>query len=265
MKINTTRTLVFAFVLLGCALIVVKPYFQTSRNSPTVEELDQRYGLIMVTHDPEFPVKCSYGLIEGRAATAEELKSYLALFTPEFSLYPRSLIEKTGLKKVVFCKDLAFAGQRRNAIPDFEHDTLYLEVVRGMERPTYMRKVIHHEYFHVIDFKDDGKLYKDDRWKTLNPAGFQYGTGGKNAQTVKGTANLTDAYPGFLNHYSTTGVEEDKAEVFAFLVVENETVKRRMETDPVLRSKVEMLQNLLSSYCPEIQEGFWMRARNVRR
>ncbi len=62
---------------------------------------------------------------------------------------------------VVRARELTFAGQRRNAIPDFEHDTLYLDVSRGAYSKSYFRKVIHHEFFHIIDYRDDGSLYND--------------------------------------------------------------------------------------------------------
>ena len=109
---------------------------------------------------------------------------------------------------MVLCKELSFAGQRRNAIPDCEHETLYLDVSRGSYSKTYLRGVIHHEFFHIIDFRDDGSVYQDKRWKALNPEKFRYGSGGRTVQDLAKTSVLTDKYPGFLNHYSTTGVEE---------------------------------------------------------
>ena len=77
---------------------------------------------------------------------------------------------------------MSFGGQLRTAIPDYKHDTLYLDAARGAYDKSYVRKVIHHDFFHMIDKRDDGSVKKDERWAKLNPGDFKYGTGGKNAQ-----------------------------------------------------------------------------------
>jgi hypothetical protein len=84
----------------------------------------------------------------------------------------------------------------------------------------------------------------------LNPAGFKYGDGGWSARDLPWTGILTDQYPGFLNHYSTTGVEEDKAEVFANLIMNEEFVKWRARCDPIVRLKVDVLKERLARFCP---------------
>jgi hypothetical protein len=232
---------------------------------PELEKLAKAYKIEIVATDAKFPVKCSYGTIDGKAADRKAVEAYAALFVPEFNLYPPDLIKRSKLTRVVLCTDLTFADQRRNAIPDFEHETLYLDVACGASNKPYMRKVIHHEFYHVIDLRDDGHLYKDERWAGLNPADFKYGTGGKNAQGVSDTSTLTDKYPGFLNHYSTTGVEEDKAEVFANLVVDAAYVAERAKKDRVLTAKVERMKELMTKFCPDVKEAFWEKAAKLKR
>ena len=63
-------------------------------------------------------------------------------------------IKKTGVIKIVFCKELAYRKQRRAAIPGLATGILYYDVERGAEHPMYHRSVIHHEYFHLIDYRD---------------------------------------------------------------------------------------------------------------
>lgn len=229
------------------------------------ETVAKSYSLELVRREPVFPVKTQHGPITGKAAEAKALERYAGLFAVEFAIYPAEFVKKSKLKRVVFCAELAFAGQRRTAIPDFEHDTLYLDVARSSDKKYYLHKVLHHEFFHIIDYRDDGKLYQDERWASLNPASFKYGNGGKNAQNNSDTSMLTDKYPGFLNHYSTTGVEEDKAELFANMIVEAEYVAKRVETDAVLKSKVERMKELTAKFCPEMTEEFLKRAGRVKR
>jgi hypothetical protein len=228
------------------------------------DQIARRDGIEIVV-DPRFPVAATYGKIAGSAAAADEIEGYAKLFVREFSLYPPSLIKQSKLKRIVICKDLEFDGQLRGAIPDFEHDTLYLDVLRGGYDRLYLCRVLHHEFFHIIDYRDDGDVYEDKAWAALNRPGFHYGTGGKNAQLVADASELTDKFPGFLDYYSTTGVEEDKAEIFANLIVESDYVARRAKTDAVLRAKVRLLEKLLRQFCSEIDPAFWAKAAAVNR
>lgn len=212
-----------------------------------------------------FAVQLKHGIIEGKAASAPDLQAYRGLFMSEFALYPPELIKRAELARVILCSELAFGGQRRNAVPDFPNHALYLDVSRGSSNRTYLRKVIHHDFFHIIDYRDDKSLYKDDAWATLNPAGFTYGTGGRNAQDLATTSVLTSQYPGFLNHYSTTGVEEDKAEIYANLIVEPIAVQKAVRKDPVLASKVQQMKALLVQFCPEMDDRFWRKVEKPGR
>lgn len=225
----------------------------------------KNYKIEVVHEKPTFPVQTTHGAIDGKPAGQVAVGSYLKRFLPEFGLYPPSLPRRAQLKRIVFCSELSFAGQRRSAIPDFEHDTLYLDVKSGSANHSYQRKGIHHEFFHLVDYRDDGLVYEDERWKSLNPSTFKYGTGGKNAQDMPETSLLTDQYPGFLNHYSTTGVEEDKAEMFANLIVDSTYVAERIKTDKVLKSKVERMKTLMLQFCPEVEEKFWEKAGKLPR
>ncbi len=230
-----------------------------------LEQIAKAYKIEIVTANPRFPVQTNHGTIDGRSADRTALENYAGLFTSEFTLYPPQLVARSRLKRVVLCTQLTFAGQRRNAIPDFGRDTLYLDASRGTHSKPYLRTVIHHEFFHIIDYRDDGNLYRDERWQALLPAGFKYGNGGRASQDVRTTSVLTDQYPGFLSHYSTTGVEEDKAEVFAHLVVHPAHVEARAKQDRVIHAKVKRMKELLAAFAPDVDEEFWEKVRGLRR
>ena len=248
--------------VLGAYLVSGSAFAQreaASGRPADLEKVATTYGIQIVTTDPGFPIKTTHGAIAGKVADVRELQDYAGLFVREFSLYPRELVERLRLKRVVLCGDLSFASQRRSAIPDFEHHTLYLDVSWGSSNRLYQRKVIHHEFFHILDLVDDGSVYEDATWVRLNPPGFNYGSGGSRAQDNSWTSVLTEKFPGFLNHYSTTGVEEDKAEIFANLMVDSDYVRRRISKDLVLRAKVEAMKALLLKLCPQMNEDFWRK------
>jgi len=257
-------TVLLIFVA-GCAQDEPPAAPPTQIENRQLEKIARDYKIEIVARDPAFPVKTRHGPIDGKMVAGTELEKYIGLFSTEFTLYPPELMQRSQLKRVVICTDLSFDGQRRNAIPDFEHDTLYLDASRGTFDKTYLRKVIHHEFFHIIDYRDDGKVYQDDRWAELNPGDFRYGRGGHAVQNMAQTSVLTDKYPGFLNHYSTTGVEEDKAELFANLIVDPAYVERRTTSDRVIHAKVDCMRELLARFCPELNDKFWEKVRQTKR
>lgn len=238
---------------------------ETADFAAELKGLAERYRISIDFTELDFPVKTTHGLIAGETAEAAQVEKYSKLLLRELGLYPVELVEKTRLKRIVLCRELSFAGQRRTAIPDFEHDVLYLDVARTSNKRFYLDKVFHHEFYHIVDLRDNGKLYEDERWKALNRDDFEYGNGGKNAQHLTDTSLLTAEYPGFLNHYSTTGVEEDKAELFANLIVEPKYVEEQAAKDPVLRAKVECLKAQLQAFCAEVDPEFWKRVNAVDR
>src|SRR5262249_29502615 len=136
---------------------------------------------------------------------------------------------------------------------------------RGRGSDLYVREVIHHEFYHIIDYRDDGKLYQDDSWAKLNPPDFKYGTGGKNAQNDPTVSLSSDKYPGFLNRYATTGVEEDKAEIFSHLMAEPQMVLDRAAKDMVLQSKVDRMKELMSIFCPAMDKKYWETILQTKR
>lgn len=242
----------------------VTTHAQTKRPPAKLDPLPafvKSHQIEIITADPVFPVKLAHGEVNGKKADARVLHPFLAIFVDEFSLYPPDLTKRARLMRVVICIELKFAGQLRTAVPDWEYDTLYLDAARGANNKNYVRTVLHHEFFHMVDVRDDGSLYKDERWARLNPKDFRYGTGGRNAQDLATTSVLTDKFPGFLNHYSTTGVEEDKAEIFAHMMVQPERIAEQSGKDPVLKAKCQRMRELLKAFCPNVNADFWERVR----
>jgi hypothetical protein len=260
--------IVQAFLILVAMIFTGAARAQKEVSVDALSELEmiaKNYKIEVVPADTFFPVKTTHGTIDGKNPGKKELRDYISLFALEFNLYPTDLVQRSRLKRVVLCSGLSFADQRRNAIPDYEHDTLYLDISRGTYSKIYLQKVIHHEYFHIIDYRDDGLVYKDERWEALNPAKFKYGSGGRAAQDLQQTSVLTDKFPGFLNHYSTTAVEEDKAEVFANLMVDFKYVQNRAKKDRVLGTKVDRMKELLAKFCPEMNDKFWEKVEKTKR
>jgi hypothetical protein len=225
--------------------------------------LAAKYGIKIVF--AERPTRAYLDRLRAEPATAEQIRKYFPLLRSEFGLYPTEFVKKSKLKQLVLCTHLSFDRQPRAAIPHFEENTLYLDVERGSRQPNYQRAVLHHEYFHIVDYQDDGLLYEDRSWKELNPPGFHYGRGGKQVQDDPTVSVLTDSYPGFLNRYAMAGVEEDKAEVFTYLILRPQLMKERGERDAVLLAKQVEMKRLLRNFCPQVNDSFWQKVQDRSR
>jgi hypothetical protein len=241
--------------------------------------LSQKYRIDILLSGPQFPlfpltILQGQGKIHGREAGRSKVESYWPLFSSEWNLYPSELMGKTKLKHIILCEDLAyedstFGKQPRAALPDLgytsEHHHLYLDVANGRHNDLYVRAVIHHEFFHIIDWCDDNSLDRDEAWTALNPPGFEYGTGGEAQQGNPFTSVLTEDEPGFLNQYSSSALREDKAEIFAYMVVAGQYMEERAMRNEIIRKKMQKMQARLQAFCPQLHVQFWDQAGEVER
>jgi hypothetical protein len=135
------------------------------------------------------------------------------------------------------------------ATPDFPARTLVLDVTLYQDDPSFERWVFHHEFFHMLDFALDELLRSDDEWSRLNPSGFTYGSGGDRVWHDPETAYSTNSPPtGFVTQYATMGAEEDKAEIFAFMMT---SPHGSSHPDPMVIRKARFLQSRIASGCAE--------------
>ena len=137
---------------------------------------------------------------------------------------------------------------------------LLLDVKLGRRTPTYHVRVFHHEFFHLIDFTDDADRYRDTAWTKLNAKDFKYGSGGKDMQeTGKDVFSPTKKVPGFLTIYGTSAVEEDKAELFSFMLCNNAYLQKRVKTDKILKAKLARMKKLLKAHHSAFNADFWKK------
>ena len=244
-------------IALLCLIMSSTP-FATADGRCTVDLFEQDYSVDVTLLDSKIEVPTSGGRITAAAAGSTGQR-YQQLMIREFRIYPRAFLKASQLKRIIVCSRLAFNGQLRAAIPDFARNTLYLDDSRGSRSRSYQRAVIHHEFFHIVDYQDDGIVYDDVHWKTLNPEDFEYGEGGSRLQEDSSQSGFRNPTNGFLTKYSLAGVEEDKAELFAHLIVSQKIVASAVESDALLDQKVSMLKALTRRFCAELDESFWAK------
>lgn len=192
---------------------------------------------------------------EAHAFTASEedragLQLLLSIVLPAMERYPAGVFARTGLRHVVLVKDLSVDGQRRLAMPAPEIDSVvYADNLLAALCPSGMELRVHHEYYHFIEYRlFNDFYYRDPAWLALNPPGTAYGQGGATAYG-KGFQNLGHPQPGLVSLYAAYGPEEDKAEVFGWMMTP--AYAPRLEqwslADAALAAKRQVLRQMLDS------------------
>lgn len=184
----------------------------------------------------------------------EDVSFYLPLLVLELSLYPPSLWKRLSIRKFTLCHSLVFHTdqyeQYRAGLLDNQEFTL---IFSGKERDVnYIRRVIHHEFFHHIDHTINGTFYyQDPEWEAFNPVGFEYGEGGQVKRVLLSLDMNLKSF--FFNDYCTSGIEEDKAETFAWLVTEGKSISSLSDCES-LYEKCIYIKNMLMLFD---KSSFW--------
>lgn len=206
----------------------------------------------------DYPLNRGGYRIEGDNPDAAQVAAYLPLLRRELAKYPPALLARTRTKNIILAKKLALDGQLRAAVPDFASMNLFLDVERGSHSPDYQMRVFHHEYFHLIDLTIQGRGLADKSWEELNAPDFRYGPGGKFMQdSARNPYAPRRDIPGCLTLYSTSAVEEDKAELFSLLMTNTVFVNERSAVDKVVDAKQRRLRETLKKFCPELDERYF--------
>ncbi|CAN5525333.1 hypothetical protein BH11ARM2_BH11ARM2_01660 [soil metagenome] len=205
---------------------------------------------------------------DGYTVTAEPvtdaiLARYLLIFEKEWRKYPRTLMVRTNLARIVLGSNVCVEGQPRAAVPEFIPGWFWLDADIGSRLPDYGRHVLHHDFFHMIDYWDSKDRLADKAWEALNPPSFHYGRGGWFAQKGNPGALRTDL-PGFLDEYSESAVEEDKAEIYSHSLTSPAFIAERIKADRVLATKFARVWALVQIFEPQMDAN-WLKNSALER
>lgn len=203
-------------------------------------------------------------VVESRGGDAQAVALYLRAYIDEFSKYPRSFLRAVNVEWVAFVKGLRVEQEPRAAtyLRFYAPTTMaprggmVYDVQQGATNHAYVRRGLHHEFFHFIDFGVQGGGIEDANWLAMNPPGFQY-TG----KMAKFSRWLDHPAPGIITAYSAKSSWEDRAELFGALMDE-ETYPRLREiaaADPVVRRKIRYLVRFLGRIDPTMGSSYFRK------
>lgn len=191
---------------------------------------------------------------------AADIRRFAKVFLEEWGKYPVEWVKKSNLQGIAFVRQLTVLGQGRAATPDWIGEVLYLDIGYGSAGEVYERGVMHHEYYHIVEETHFKNVYfKDPGWLALNPPDFSYGAGGDTAYEDAEGANAQHPRKGFVTGYAMYAPEEDKAEIYSYLMV-TPYYKKLMEwakTDSALSKKVSYMKKFIKQVSPEMDETYF--------
>ena len=162
---------------------------------------------------------------------------------------PESLIRKSRLKYVTFLRDLKLNNQAASGVAS--GDTIFLHVDFTVE-------TVFHEFFHVFD-----PIRKNEKWCKLNDKSFVYSgnqfysvnMSRKKKKQVKRNNRKSDIEESFVSEYAMSFEWEDRAETFAYMIVEGRNFLKRTK-NPIIKAKMEYIMTLFIQR-GLLDEAFW--------
>ncbi len=230
------------------------------RVAPFVAELEQNQGIEVWQTARPFRLALYHGPVTGEPASRANQEAATRVVATELSRYPRQTLNRARFRRVLLCQSLAEGRVAIPSLPNYQQ-TLLLDAATS---PKFLRRLIHHELFHFIDYADDDQVEHDPEWSRLNGRFFVYGSGGR-LMREPDSSKLTEDRRGFLSAYSTSALEEDKAEIFSFLMTHPAAVRRLAESDAVIAQKVAAVRRQASAELPELSTRFWSEVENGKR
>ena len=231
-----------------------------------MDALFKRFKIKYKIPSSKFKIKTFSYKIESNPCENEDLDMFIPLFFLEFLIYPKSFIKNSKIKQIIFVHDIQFTtpfySQERAGCPEYQQ-TKSLILAAAERNFLYIRIVMHHEFFHYVDWIDDNS-YEDEVFEKLNEPNFKYGNGGEfEREWIK----LDKGTKGFINHYSTTGLEEDRAEIYQYLIGDPDEALNNK--DEIVRKKVKRIQEFVNKFDPKgmgnKSNNFWGNLIDFRR
>jgi hypothetical protein len=228
----------------------------------SLQELAKKYGIEIV---PEWRLKD--GPVTSEKIGQFHLQPAFELLNNELKVYSTSMLKTTRLKRIVLCSKVRIkrgifegqSGSKKNSrvcgIFVGKSGNLYLPL--DWFSGSHSRHTFHHELYHCIDYHRSFWRYWDPGWALLNEKGFSYSREKYEGREIE--------YPrrvGFISTYAMTDVWEDKAELYASMILHYKYVVTKCDQDTVLKKKFLRIKELLLRFCPEYNDAFWKSREN---
>lgn len=166
------------------------------------------------------------------AMSGEESRSVGSVIASALSRLPDASLKTLRLRYVILCSRATAAGRRIGGIPVPPLNLLMLDVGESANDDSYLQHIFFHELYHLIEFRFN--TFQDADWQTRFGAGYANGYSAGSQQTILGSGKR-----GFLNRYAESFPHEERAELFASLLLNPAAVAAHIKAtnDDLLKDK----------------------------
>lgn len=194
------------------------------------------------------------GKITGHLPPSSEVQRLSQIFFQIIKIFPKNFIKESGIRYVTFLSKPRFKRVHFAGLALKGNHTIYLST-------TFKAKTVYHEIYHLFD-----PSRKNEDWCSLNAHNFIY-TGSKyysenlsKTQSRKVRENLRRMTfeEDFVSRYAMSNEREDRAETFAYMMVEGQNFLRRTQRSHVLKKKMDYIIKITTEN-NTLSASFWKR------
>jgi hypothetical protein len=191
-----------------------------------------------------------------------QFKAFVRMLRDELDMYPDAIVSRLGFGNIYILdeftfRDVKLAGQSFSWIPKpaVAYGLNSFKPEDASSRAFFSRTT-HHEVFHAMErqFTRSGGPLFGSTWDGLNEPGFKYRIG-PNSVSAEGQPTHTKdnaGRKGFAEPYGMNIATDDRATLYARMMVADKVFYGRLATDPILLAKTNRLQEFFRNIRQEL-------------
>ena len=191
-----------------------------------------------------------------------QFKAFVRMLREELDMYPDAIVSRLGFGNIYILdeftfRDVKLAGQSFSWIPKpavaYGLNSFKPEDANSR---AFFSRTTHHEVFHALErqFTVAGSALFGATWDALNEPGFKYRIG-PNSVSAEGQPTHTKdnaGRKGFAEPYGMNIATDDRATLYARMMVADKVFYGRLPTDPILLAKTKRLQEFFRNIRQEL-------------
>ena len=194
------------------------------------------------------------GKITGILPPARLIPGLSKRFFNAIKFLPKNFIKNSGIRYVTFLLKPKLKGIPVRGLASKGKQTIYLST-------EFTAKNVYHELFHIFD-----PISENTEWRSLNAHNFVY-TGSKfysenlsKSRFKRAQTNLKRRTynADFVSRYAMSNEREDRAETFAYMIVEGPNFLKRTRQSRVLKRKMDYIIKITTEK-QLVTASFWKR------
>ena len=191
-----------------------------------------------------------------------QFKAFVRMLREELDMYPDAIVSRLGFGNIYILdeftyRDVKLAGQSFSWIPKpaVAYGLNSFKPEDAASRAFFSRTT-HHEVFHALErqFTVAGGTLFGPEWNALNEEGFRYRIGPYSVSAEGQPTHTKDnkGRKGFAEPYGMNIATDDRATLYARMMVADQVFYGRLPTDPILLAKTKRLQEFFLNIRQEL-------------